>query len=148
MIGWAIIRPFIPHVAIAAALGVGLWYLDHRGYQRAKADAETRLKANAIAVAKLLRKSEARMAANMAATDADTAARVDRIETVNRTIIQPTLTKEFTREIRFSDPAAGINDGLRAAINTAIGLIPGSGSGGTDSSLTVELPDPGDARDQ
>jgi hypothetical protein len=144
----ALLLRFLPHGLIVLAVLAGVAWIDHRGYQRAKADAETRLKANAIAVAKLLRKSEARMAANMAATDADTAARVDRIETVNRTFIQPTLTKEFTREIRFSDPAAGINDILRATINTAIGLIPVSGSGGTDSSLTVELPDPGAARDQ
>jgi hypothetical protein len=144
----AIVKRFLPHGLIVLAVLAGVWFLDHRGYQRAKADAETRLKANAIIIEKALRKSEARMTANMAATDSATAARVEQIETINRTIIQPTLTKEFTREIRFTDPAAGISDELRAAINTALNLIPGTGASAVDGSLTIPLPAPGPARDQ
>lgn len=118
----AILLRFLPYgLAVAAVLGA-MWYLDHRGYQRAKADAEHERLVNKQAVQAIVSASEKSMLDRLGEIDTDTAARVNTIQTINRTIIQPTLTKELTRETRFADPLAGMSDGVRAEINRARNL--------------------------
>ncbi len=114
----AFLKLFGPHIAIALALGGAIWYLDHQGYQRATRDAEARdLKLRTDLQADL-RGVEQALSQKLAAIDADTASARAGIATA-RTIIQPTIVKELTRETRYSDPAAGLSDGLRAAVDRA-----------------------------
>jgi hypothetical protein len=139
MIGWAVIKPLLPHIAIAAALGFAVWYLDHKGYQRAKEDAERAKMENALIVADIVMQSERRMAGKVNAAATVTTDAIAAINATNQTIIQPTLVKELQRETRFTDPATGISIGLRDAINAARAL---SGASTPASELNVSLPAP------
>jgi len=104
----AIILRFLPHIAIALAIIGAIFFIDHRGYQRAQADQA---------------KLEARIAAKITdavdAIDKKTAVRIADIDTTQRTIVQPVLTREILANPRLSDPDAGITPAMRDAINAA-----------------------------
>lgn len=99
---------FLPHaLAVVAILGA-MWWLDDRGYQRAKADQ----------AALELRLAE-KIADSVMAIDQASAARLAALDTAQRTIVQPIITKEIASDPRFSDPSAGVTGGMRDAINRA-----------------------------
>lgn len=136
----------LPYVGFAIALGLAVWYIDHRGYERAETEAERDRLAEAsmrAEVEKLLseqvRDLEQSLNMQLAESDLRLSERVGKIDTVNRTIIQPTLEKEIRSEIRFSDPSSGITDGMRGAINQARALSGGSCPAGTDPVTCLPL---------
>ena len=140
----ALIRPLLPHIAaVTAILGV-LWWLDHRGYERARADMagqaarlESRLRVE-------LRESERRLGDRMVAIDRDVSARIAGIDQMHRTVIQPTLVKELNRETRYFDPDRGISDSLRAEVNRALAAV--ACAPAADGGIVCALPDAGPAR--
>lgn len=123
---WAI--KALPYVAAAAALGGAVWYIDHRGYERAEDQAEladAKRKVDLAAVAILLRdqtrEQEVSMQDIVNTSDASLGDVLRSLETEQRTIIQPTLIKEIASDPRFTDPSAGITDGMLRGLNTARG---------------------------
>lgn len=120
LIPWKRLRPFLPHIAIAGLLGLVVWWIDHQGYQRARDDADRRAAKLENVLRSDLRQSEARLAGTIMETAGKTRATIDAIDLRSTTIIKPTITKEIAREARLSDPALGLSDGLRAAVNRAL----------------------------
>ncbi len=138
------LKPFLPHIlAVAAILGV-VWYLDHRGYERAKASLAAQAARIEAKVRSDLRRSEQRLAGRIDALDREVAGQVAGIDALHRTVIQPTITKELTRETRYSDPAAGISDGLRAEVNRALAAV--ACAPAADGGIVCALPDAEPAR--
>jgi len=117
----AFLTRYWPQLGILAALVLGLWYVDHRGYQRAKGHyeaAEAKAQARAEALARRL---EQVMTAKLAELDTRTAERLSQIDVEERTIVQPVITREIRNDPRLSNPAAGISNGVRDALNSARG---------------------------
>lgn len=122
----AIALKLLPYGAAALALVGAVWYIDHGGYNRAEKEATQREQAQ---------KYERQVFANLMAINAkgvegsmqksidDSDLRVinslDRLQLINRTVIQPTLTKEIQRETRFTNSAAGISDIMWQELNRA-----------------------------
>ena len=124
---WAL--KLLPYAGAVLLVGGAVWYIDHRGYERAEAEATAReterqlLQAQLeIKFQKMVNDSETRMAAKIIESDQRITEQLGNIDQVNRTVVQPTLIREIQSEARFSDPNAGISDGMRSAINTARGL--------------------------
>lgn len=115
---WALARPFAPHAAMALLLGLAVWLIHHDGAVRARRDAERRQAALTARMQSELRRSEVRLALRLNAIDSTLGGQRAAIAQT-RTVIQPALVKELTRETRYADPAAGISDELRSAIDRA-----------------------------
>ena len=118
-----------PYVGAVVLVGGAVWYIDHRGFSRAEAEADARateLELHRTQLKLDLRgmvdDSETRMSSRIEEGDARLAAQLGNIDQVNLTIIQPTLVKEIQNEVRLSDPSAGITDGVREALNTSRAL--------------------------
>lgn len=117
---------FLPYGAAVLALVAAVWYIDHRGYQRAQHQAEERekdrklqLAATAILINKALDNTENRMQGIVNQSDRSLTDKINGIDTVNKTIIQPTLIKEIANDPRFTNPDLGITDGMLDSINSA-----------------------------
>lgn len=115
---WALARPFAPRAAMALLLGLAVWLIHHDGAVRARRDAERRQAVLTARMQSELRRSEARLALRLNAIDSTLGGQRAAIAQT-RTVIQPALVKELTRETRYADPAAGISDELRGAIDRA-----------------------------
>lgn len=118
-----------PYAGAVALVAGAVWYIDHRGFQRAETEATARAtelelhRANIkLDLQKMVKDSEDRMSLKITEADKRLAAQVGNIDRVNRTIVQPTLIREIQNEARLSDPAAGITDGVRETLNTARSL--------------------------
>lgn len=61
------------------------------------------------------------MTAKLAELDTRTAERLSQIDVEERTIVQPVITREIRNDPRLSNPAAGISNGVRDALNSARG---------------------------
>lgn len=131
-LAWGLVRPFAGHIVVVLAVAGGLWWIQHRGYERGHTDATAEF--------------NDRLERGRKAAEADTKAiyqvRDDLVreleegfgnfQTVNRTIIQPTLTKEIINETRYSDPACELTDSVRSTLdrqrqagNAAISAVAG-----------------------
>lgn len=109
----------LPHIGIALAVLAGVAYIDHRGYQRAQDDQ-----------AALERKITDKINDAVAEIDRKTAASLANIDTADRTIIQPTITREIASDPRYSDPACSLSGGVFDALNKARGLSGAAGASG------------------
>lgn len=126
---WKLFWKVAPYIGAALALGAAVWYLDHRGYQRAEQESiarENERKLQAATFAILIGRQadgiEEAMQTKIGESDAKIVGALSGLDITNRTVIQPTLVKEIRSEERFSDPAAGITDGMRSELNRARGL--------------------------
>lgn len=142
----------LPYAGAVLLVGGAVWYIDHRGFERAEAEAtaratelelqRTQLKLDLLT---MLNESESRMASKIMESDARLALKLDDIDQVNRTIVQPTLIREIQNEARLSDPSVGITDGVREALNTARALSERPCPAGSDAvscfSLSEAEPD-------
>lgn len=116
----------LPYGAAAVALAGAVWFIDHRGYQRAEDEAKAREKERQLQAAQFelivqsyVHDSENRMILAMTSRDGDLVKTLQSMRELNRTVIQPTLVKEIQSEARFSDPALGITDGMLRELNRA-----------------------------
>lgn len=142
----AILLRLLPHaLAVAAILG-GLWYIDLRGYQRAQADAARERLITALMLTRAVRQTEAQLGERLAVIASTVDVQIAGIEQLNRTDIRPTIVKELSREIRFTDPAAGIPDSVREAINR--GIAASTCAATADGGIRCPLPGPAAAADQ
>lgn len=109
-----------PHlIVLAAVVGFLLW-LDHSAYQRAVEDREAADRKMLIAIGEAIDGIEDDLADKLAARVVDQIETEQRIETVDRTVIQPIIERELRNAPGLSDPRNGYGVGLRDAINTAI----------------------------
>lgn len=127
----------LPHIGLAAALIGAVWWIDHQGYERATRDAERHDLKLRTQLQSDLRALEAALSGKLAAIDAETATTRAAIQQT-RHIVQPAIVKELTRETRYSDPAAGISDGLRAAIDRARAAV--ACAAAPDGAIVCALP--------
>lgn len=149
-----------PYAAAAVALGGAVWYIDHRGFERAEAEATARDNAErlqeqrlVILIGTLTSQSEQRLQTLLNNQNTQLTQALGQIETTSRTVVQPTLVREIASDPRFSDVDRGITDGMLGAINTsrALSQCPNpAGTVGIDclalpASLPVEGSDSGDA---
>lgn len=112
-------RTYWLQLGILAALAFGVWYIDHRGYQRAKHHYEQQERnAQARAVA-LARRIEQAMTTRLNELDRQTADRLREIDVQERTVVQPIIQREIRNDPRLSDPARGLSGELRDALNSA-----------------------------
>ena len=109
-----------PHLLVVAAVLGALWYVDHRGYQRARDDIEKdQLKIRAMFDG-LLRDSEERMAGVIRFQDRDLADKIAAVKLYHRTIIQPAIEKEIANDPALARPDARMSDGLWGQLNAAL----------------------------
>lgn len=116
----------LPYGAAVLALGAAVWFIDHRGYQRAEDEARSREQERQLQAAEFklivqdyVHESENRMILAITSRDGELVKSLQSIRDTNRTIIQPTLTKEIHSEARFTDPSSGITDGMLRELNRA-----------------------------
>ena len=120
----AIVLRFLPTILAVAAILGGMAWIDHRGYQRARNDAEADAKfertVTALLIERAARRQEQRLVARIAAIDTALAERLGSIETTRRTNVQPVIAKELARDPSLSEPDRAMSDCLRDAVNAAI----------------------------
>lgn len=114
---------FLPHaIVIVAVLGAILW-IDHNAADRTRKEivaeglrVETQLRTD-------LRATEAKLSTDIGAIGDQVTADSGKVEQLHRTVIQPTIIKEMSHEVRYTDPAAGIPDSVRQQINAALTAV-------------------------
>lgn len=140
---------FLPHGIVILLVGLGLWFVHHKGEEKAnnrhallqaqadKRQAEADRKADARA-----RATEQVMQGLVRQVDANLGTRLRSLTQLETTVIQPTLTREIRSEKRFTDtsPAVGITNGMRSAINSARATSDPSCVTGANGSVTCSLP--------
>lgn len=119
----AILSKLWPHLlAVAAILGFA-WWIDHRAAVRARAEMEAAASRSENRTREELRASEQRLSAAISDIGRAVGAQIGAIDVIHKTEIRPTLVKELARETRFTDPAAGLSDGVREQINRALAAV-------------------------
>lgn len=137
---------FLPHGLLLLAILGAIWWIDDAAADRTRRQIETARVKTEIQLRSDLRRTEQRLASGIHDIGAQVDAQIATLETRHQTIIKPTLVRELTRETRFSDPAAGISDGVRAQLNRSlppIACAPIAGGG-----IRCALPDAGAADDE
>ncbi len=138
----AILFRILPYFAGVSLILGAIWYLDHKGYQRAQKDAKFERMATAMLIDRYVSGLEERLRDTIASIDRNLAAKIDDIELVQRTIIQPTIEKEIRNDPRFSDNSLGLTDGMRDAINRARSQSAGPASLTGGDCVTLPAPTP------
>lgn len=108
----------LPHAMAVLAVLAGLWWIDHQAAGRTRMQIEA---ANARWESQFraeLRGAERALAERIADIDAEVGRTQGAIEH-SRAIVQPTVIREISRETRYSDPALGLSDSLREAVDRA-----------------------------
>jgi hypothetical protein len=109
--------------AIAIAIGLAAWFLDHRGYERAKEqDRLHELERQELARA-IVGAIDKQLDTKLAAIGADTNGKIQTIDTEGRTFVQPIITREILRDRNLADPNRCLSPGLLSAINAARGYL-------------------------
>lgn len=118
---WAFIRPLLPHIAIAAAILFAIWRIDQNGYNRAKDQAEKAELERKNMELRLNAKIETAIGEGLDQIETTARTAISEIDVTERTVVMPTITKEIRSDPRYTDPAAGISDGLLDSLNRARG---------------------------
>lgn len=108
----------LPHLGVALAVIGALWFIDHRGYQRAMADRDARDKAMLAKIHSDQNRSEQRIAVMIDGFVSDYQRNHVGIEAM-RADLHASAAQEIARETRLSNPAAGLTPGLLAKVNAA-----------------------------
>lgn len=106
------------HLLIGALILFAIWKIDQNGYNRAKSQAEAAERARQEMESRIARQMEKALSERFRAIEGHVSkevARIDAAEGSTRTIIQ----KEIRNDPRLSDPARGMSDELRAALDRA-----------------------------
>jgi len=120
MVAPAWLLRFLPHaLVIIAVLGFIAW-IDHRGYQRARADITADLAKQRADFQADLRNSEGNMAAVINLNDNELAGKLDKMRIYNRTVIQPAVEREIANDPFLARSDARLSDGLWRTLNTAL----------------------------
>lgn len=142
----AILLRFLPHIAIVLAVLGGVAWIDHKGYQRAKKDAEFERMVQAHQIQIAVNRINTKTADTIALADLNATSTVREVQTFNRTVVQPTLIREIQNAPQLADPDRGITDGLLKLINSALDLGPDTAT--ASGSVSIALPESGPAPDE
>lgn len=113
----------LPHaIVIAAVLGAILW-IDRNAADRTRKDLAAEAQRIEVRLRADLRSTEAKLSTDIGAIGDKVAADSGKVEQLHRTVIQPTIIKEMSHEVRYTDPAAGIPDSVREQINAALTAV-------------------------
>lgn len=125
---------------------LGIALIAFFAYRHIVKSVETRMELERQVQAAMLEKLqddiEAAISKEVSAIDQRTGETIRQIETVNRTIVQPTIEREIKSEVRLSDSDAGLTDGLLDALNISRKL---SHTSGPARSVDITLPAPAPA---
>ncbi len=137
----------LPYGVAALALFGAVWFIHHDGYKRAQDQAkltDANRKVELAAVAILLRDKTAQQTQDMqdivTRSDINLSDRIGDLQLEQKTIVQPTLIKEIASDPRFSDPNAGISDGMLRGLNTARGASARPCPTGSNATACFTLP--------
>lgn len=106
-------------LALPALLALGFYILDSRAEKRGRELANAEALVRKEEVRKIVDDLSAELQTMSDKKDAELASRLSEIRAVETTVIRPTLIKEIRSETRFTDPSAGITDGMFDALNDA-----------------------------
>lgn len=140
----------LPYGAAALALAAGVWFIDHQGYERAQQQNKLADARQDAANQKMIRALdeekkmvETKMDNFLGGVDQKLHEQLSSLAVENKTIIQPTLTKEIKSEVRFTDPNAGISDGMLRVLNQARNASNvGACAATSDGGVTCPVPGP------
>ena len=128
-LAWPIIRRFLPHLAVIAAVLAALLWFDARGYDRAETAARAREARQLAATRDAVAGLERRMGERMARIDRETTARLTTLSNHQRRTVAA-LEQELARDPIVSDPHARLGDGSLRALNDSLaGPRPATGTG-------------------
>lgn len=114
---------FLPHaIVIATVLGAIVW-IDDNAADRTRGQIEAEGLRIEAKVRADLRATEAKLSTDIGAIGDKVTADSGKVEQLHRTVIQPTIIKEMSHEVRYTDPAAGIPDSVREQINAALTAV-------------------------
>lgn len=136
--GWAIVAPFVPFVALAALLMGAVWFLDHRGYERAERDAERRWQEQIAIAAADTRRREREITSAVNTIDKNTGERLKNLQVKRQTIVQ-NITQELANDPRFYSREFSLSERVQHYINSARAE---SGTSTAPGKSVVELPIP------
>lgn len=144
---WKAFWKVAPYIGAALALLGAVWYIDHRGFKRAEAEATARENAArlqeqrlVILIKTLTNESEQRMQTFFNNQNTQLVQALGQIETTSRTVVQPTLVREISNDPRLSDVNSGITDGMLEALNTSRALSQCANPAGTPGNRCNILP--------
>lgn len=115
----AMLSRFLPHIIGALAVIGAIWFIYDKGRNEEALANEARATKAERGWNERIDRLETSMTASIAKIDGQVAERISSIDTVERTVIKPTLEREIVRETRFSDSSLGLSVGLLNAINAA-----------------------------
>lgn len=151
MPAWLTMKLFwkvLPYIGVVLLLGGAVWYLDNRGYERAEKEALARDNERklqnatfAILLGQQTREQEGTMQEIVNASDTRLGDVLNNL-TVQHNTTNQTIIKEIASDPRFTDPAAGISDGMLRAINTARGASARPCPPGSNATACFTLPEP------
>lgn len=136
----AFLLRYLPHFLIVAAVLLGVWYLDHRGYERATKDRDAADAKLHAAIQKDILAFERRSGARENARAGETRATLETIAR-NTAAGQTRIIKEMTHEVRFTDPVLGIPERVRDEINRPFAPSPCARL--ADGGIRCSVPDAG-----
>ena len=145
-LSWKLFWKVAPYVAILLALGAAVAFIDHRGYKRAEEQAKldnaladkTRLEFK-LRLNEEVTKLNTKLNTLRDDLDFDLQRGIQDIRT-HQTNAKSALIKEIQSNVRFSDPAAGISDGMLASINRARAATNDACSTLPDGGISCVLP--------
>lgn len=117
----AFLRAYGVHIAIALAILGGLWWVDHRGYSRGQADAEAARLERLEQTRELVKAIDVKLDQRLSHIETNLAGQLAAIDTEERTIVTPTITREILSDPRLSSPACAVSDSLLRELNRARG---------------------------
>lgn len=137
----------LPYLAVLLIVGGAVAWIDHRGYQRAETaaqlakerDEKLRLTVRNWMLQQLAH-FDHRLQESVTKSDANLNDHLSRLDIVEKTIIQPTITREINNgPPRLTDPDAGLTDGLLRIINISRARSSSPCTTQADGSATCEL---------
>lgn len=144
---WLAVKAFLkknwlPIVILLAVVGGG-WFLDHRGYERAKdQDRLHELERNQLATA-IAGAIDKQLEQRLGKISADVSGKLQSIDTEGKTVVQPIFTRELIRDPGLADPRRCLTPGLLDGINAARGYPAGVGSGQAGPANPASVPGSG-----
>jgi hypothetical protein len=134
-------------LAIAIALGLAVWFIDHRGYQRAQEEERLRIAERQELTRAIVQEIDGRLDRRLLELATQTAGQIQTIDTEGKTVVQPIITREILRDRSLADPSRCLSPGLLAAVNAARGYLLDERLAGTPGSANpASVPAAGKSR--